>query len=203
VAKDDFDRLVPELDVLCTCTSVAVGDGPVVDLSASKPWLHVNAVGADFPGKTELGLDDLRASTVICDIVEQCLIEGESQRLARHELGPDMVALVSAGVGASLAGERTVFDSTGWSFEDLIAAQLFIGHAERLGLGKIVTLHHEPIDPYSPYELLSDAGSPAKGLRLAPLIDPNDASEPELGNPPQAGFGLAIAGEHSPRLVEG
>lgn len=153
VGRERFDRLVGELDVLCTCTSVDIGAEPVVSLEHARSTLHVNAVGADFPGKTELDLGDLRRSVVIPDVADQCMIEGESQRLDRVELGPSM-AEVLAGDGLDLGRTLTVFDSTGWSFEDLLAARLFHAHARRLGLGQRVALQRTPADPYDPYESL-------------------------------------------------
>lgn len=147
----EFSAAVPILDVLCTCTSVAPGAGPVVDLQATKSNLHVNAVGADFPGKTELPVEFLRAAVVIPDVTEQCLVEGESQRLKAADLGPDMVSLLQ-NQNDELAQRVTVFDSTGWAFEDLIAAELFADHADRLELGRRLQFVHNPIDPYDPYE---------------------------------------------------
>jgi len=141
------------MDVICTCTSVPIGDGAVVDLSRARSDLHVNAVGADFPGKTELPLDYLRSSIVIPDVIDQCLIEGESQRLDRSELGPSMVDVL-AGSSVPLVDSATVFDSTGWSYEDLLAARLFWRHAVRLGLGTSVELQRAPSNPYDPYETL-------------------------------------------------
>jgi ornithine cyclodeaminase/alanine dehydrogenase-like protein (mu-crystallin family) len=152
VSRAAFDERVGDMDVVCTCTSVPIGEGPVVDLSRARPGLHVNAVGADFPGKTELPIDFLRRAIVIPDVVEQCLVEGESQRLQRDELGPDIVDVLSG--PTSLVGETTVFDSTGWSFEDLLAARLFHEHALRLDRGTFVELQRAPIDPYDPYETL-------------------------------------------------
>lgn len=165
VGIDEFNARVAELSVVCTCTSVPIGDDPVVDLSLRRQDLHVNAVGADFPGKTELAIEALRASVVIPDVVEQCLIEGEAQRLDRSELGPSMVDVLS-GVAPSLVDEFTVFDSTGWSFEDLLAARLFRSHAVRLGLGTEVSLQRTPVDPYDPYETLRPrSGEASAGLR--------------------------------------
>lgn len=157
VGIDRFNQVVGELDVLCTCTSVPIGEGPVVGLARASASLHVNAVGADFPGKTELPLDYLRSTLVIPDVVAQCMIEGESQQLDEAELGPSMVEVLAGGAGdtwdkTDLPSQRTVFDSTGWSYEDLLSAQLFLDHAQRLGLGTTVDLQLEPIDPYDPYE---------------------------------------------------
>jgi ornithine cyclodeaminase/alanine dehydrogenase-like protein (mu-crystallin family) len=149
-----FEALVPELDVLCTCTSVEIDHGPVVELRQAKPSLHINAVGSDFPGKVELPIDYLRSSVVIPDAVEQCLAEGESQQLTADDLGPDMVAVLNDPANRELVSQRTVFDSTGWSYEDLVAARLFATHAEKLGLGTDLRLQHRPIDPYDPLEAL-------------------------------------------------
>ena len=153
VDSDTFDQTIGDFDVICTCTSVAIGEGPVVRLAGARANLHINAVGADFPGKTELPLDYLRTSTVIPDVVGQCLIEGECQVLDQSELGPSMAELLSE-PDRHLVDSPTVFDSTGWSYEDLLAAQLFGRHAQRLGLGTSVALQRLPIDPYDPYETL-------------------------------------------------
>ncbi|MEM7323088.1 MAG: ornithine cyclodeaminase family protein [Actinomycetota bacterium] len=142
------------LDVLCTCTSVEVDHGPVIDLGVAKPSLHINAVGSDFPGKVELPIEYLRGAVVVPDDRAQCLAEGESQQLDPAEVGPDMVAVLTDPAHRELVNRRTVFDSTGWSYEDLIAARLFMRHADRLGLGTEVALQHKPIDPYNPLELL-------------------------------------------------
>jgi ornithine cyclodeaminase/alanine dehydrogenase-like protein (mu-crystallin family) len=150
----DFGDLGGELDVLCTCTSVEVDKGPVVELRAMKPGVHVNAVGSDFAGKIELPVEFLRSAVVVPDVVEQCLAEGESQQLERHELGPDAVAVLRDPANRELVNQRTVFDSTGWSYEDLLAAQLFMAHAERLGRGTVLALQHRPDDPYDPLDIL-------------------------------------------------
>ncbi len=155
--REGFEQLVPELDVLCTCTSVEIDHGPVVELRDAKPSLHVNAVGSDFPGKIELPLSYLQGAVVVPDAVDQCLAEGESQQLAADDLGPDMVAVLTDPANRELVNQRTVFDSTGWSYEDLIAAQLFLGHAQRMGLGTTIDLQLEPDDPYDPYELVRSA----------------------------------------------
>ncbi|MGH1488442.1 MAG: ornithine cyclodeaminase family protein [Acidimicrobiales bacterium] len=150
----DFCDAVENFDVLCTCTTVEVDKGPVVDLKNVRPGLHINAVGSDFPGKVELPVDYLQTAVVIPDVVEQCLVEGESQQLSADQLGPDMVAVLTDPANRELVNQRTVFDSTGWSYEDQIAAKMFLQHATRLGVGTQVRLQHTPVDPYDPYEVL-------------------------------------------------
>ncbi|MEX1287292.1 MAG: ornithine cyclodeaminase family protein, partial [Acidimicrobiia bacterium] len=41
-------------DVVCTQTSIPAGKGPLFERAEVRPWLHVNAVGSDLPGKVEL-----------------------------------------------------------------------------------------------------------------------------------------------------
>ncbi|MGI9594754.1 MAG: ornithine cyclodeaminase family protein [Acidimicrobiales bacterium] len=150
----EFSDVVEELDALCTCTSVEIDKGPVVELRNAGPGLHINAVGSDFPGKIELPVEYLRSAVVVPDVIDQCLVEGESQQLTPDEVGPDMVRVLTDPANRELVNQRTVFDSTGWAYEDQIAAKIFLDHATRLGIGTPVRLQHIPIDPYDPYEIL-------------------------------------------------
>ncbi len=153
VDADDISRLVATSDVICTATSVDVDAGPVIPDTAMRPWLHVNAVGADFCGKRELPESLVRRALVCPDVASQCLLEGESQVLREADLGPDLIRLVQE--RPRWERERaalTVFDSTGWALEDLVAAELVLEHAERLQLGIVVDLLPIPRDPHDPYE---------------------------------------------------
>ncbi len=149
-------RLV-QADVICTCTSVDPGEGPVLLEGDFDSALHINAVGADFPGKLELPRTLVDRALVIPDHAEQCLVEGEAQTLQQEDLGPELWELVAEGAHAH-RNELTVFDSTGWAFEDLIAAELLLAHAERIGAGHEIELQPAPRDPYDPYEQVRPSG---------------------------------------------
>lgn len=152
---DDAADVLAASDILCTATSVDPGAGPVFADMEHRPWLHINAVGADLPGKRELPASLVQRATVVPDVLEQCLVEGECQQLRRDEVGPDIVAVVrDREHHERLRDSLTVFDSTGWALEDLIVAELMIAHAERLGEGVVVDLQPHPQDPYDPYEFL-------------------------------------------------
>ena len=152
---DRADDVLRDADVLCTATSVAPDAGPVVTDGEHRPWLHVNAVGSDHPGKIELPRSLLDRATVFPDLREQCRIEGECQQLDPDELGPELHALVrDRSMHEALRNTLTVFDSTGWALEDLIAAELALDHAERLDEGFVLDLQPIPRDPHDPYEFL-------------------------------------------------
>lgn len=153
LGADQLSVLTTEADIICTVTSVGVGDGPVFTDVGLRSGLHINAVGSDFPGKLELPRSLLRRALVCPDVVEQCLREGESQQLERAMLGPDLADLVRN--KANWIGHRetlTVFDSTGWALEDLVAAEMMLDHAQRLGVGLDIELHLASNDPYDVYE---------------------------------------------------
>lgn len=144
-------------DLLCTATSVAPGEGPVIDGGALRPWVHINAVGSDFPGKTELPEELVRRAWVCADFREQALREGECQRLAPEEIGASLDEVVQAPHRFShLRGETTIFDSTGFALEDQAAMEVLLAHAHRLGLGTEVPLESISHDPWDPYALVRE-----------------------------------------------
>lgn len=161
IADADRSRtILGEVDVLCTCTSVDIGAGPVIDDTEARPWLHVNAVGADFPGKLELPAEFVRRTFVVPDVLSQCLLEGECQQVPSSAIGPELAELVARGHSDALRDRVTVFDSTGWAVEDDVALRLAVELATSLGLGTEVRLECLPIDPHDPYHLRNAPGTP-------------------------------------------
>ena len=157
-------------DVVTTSTSVGIGEGPLFDDATTKPWLHVNAVGSDFPGKVELPPSFLQQSLVCPDNRAQAMKEGECQQLEPHEIGPSLAELIAAPEAYRSHRERTtVFDSTGWALEDRIGIRLLLHHANRLDLGLFLELEDVSDDPLNPYdfERTSDARSVAIGVMEA------------------------------------
>jgi ornithine cyclodeaminase/alanine dehydrogenase-like protein (mu-crystallin family) len=141
-------------DVLCTVTSVPVGGGPVVPAGPRLPHLHVNAIGADEQGKTELPRAMLDDAFICVDHPGQARTEGEFQQLPDRELGPALADLCAA---PDLAGPHraglTVLDSTGSAFADHIALDVLLGFADELGLGHKMAIESAPEDVLDPYSL--------------------------------------------------
>jgi ornithine cyclodeaminase/alanine dehydrogenase-like protein (mu-crystallin family) len=123
--------------------------------------LHVNAVGADFPGKHELPEAFLKRCLVVPDFTEQACKEGECQNLETTDIGPDLATMVRS-QGANLDGRNrlTVFDSTGYALEDLAAAELAIELAAKYNIGSSVQLAPIAGDPLDPYQLVQAPATP-------------------------------------------
>ncbi len=153
--------IVRTSDILTTATSVGVNRGPVFRDSRVKPWLHMNAVGSDFPGKVEIPVTLLRRSFVCPDFRAQAVNEGECQQLAPEEIGPDLDQLVKDEVEFHGMQQRlTVFDSTGFALEDLVAMGLLLDRAQELGLGRRIAVENISHDPRDPYCFLNGEGAP-------------------------------------------
>nr|WP_279616872.1 BTAD domain-containing putative transcriptional regulator [Streptomyces caeruleatus] len=101
--------------MICTVTSVGVGDAPVLLGENLRPHVHINAVGADPPGKVEIPLPVLKSALVTADHPEQARREGGSQQLGEADLGPDLMDLMALCVTPAPAARHrnrtTVFDT--------------------------------------------------------------------------------------------
>jgi ornithine cyclodeaminase/alanine dehydrogenase-like protein (mu-crystallin family) len=163
-----LDEIARGSDIICTVTSVAPHEGPVIDLTGCTPWLHVNAVGSDLPGKTELSVSFLRESLVVPDFTSQASREGESQRLDTSEIGPELHEVVSDPERfASWRSRHTVFDSTGFALEDLAVLELVESLAIEHGIGRTIELEAIGGDPRDPYGFV---GEPAAAGVVARIL---------------------------------
>lgn len=156
------DRATLEADahIICTATSVAPGEGPVLNHERLHPAVHINAVGADMPGKTEMPLALLKSAHVCPDYLPQAVLEGECQRLAAEQIGPSLIDLAKTpNAYASLRNEQTVFDSTGFALEDMVAMRQMLDYAKELGLGQSVAVESMAYDALNPYSFVQDAVS--------------------------------------------
>jgi ornithine cyclodeaminase/alanine dehydrogenase-like protein (mu-crystallin family) len=163
IERAPLDEVVQQADVICTATSVGVGEGPLFDGIEPRPWAHFNAVGSDFQGKFELPASLLRRSFVCPDFRQQALLEGECQQLTPAEVGPNLFEVVQRREQfGSLTERLTVFDSTGWALEDHVTMELLMAHASALGVGRRIAIETASADALNPYDFLAaPASAPA------------------------------------------
>jgi ornithine cyclodeaminase len=94
------------------------------------PGMHLNAVGGDCPGKTELHPDLLRMPNlnVFVEYEPQSRIEGEIQQMNADYPVTEFAGLVRGTVqGRTDAAQITVFDSVGFALEDYSALRFLHG----------------------------------------------------------------------------
>ncbi|WP_437804333.1 hypothetical protein [Sorangium sp. So ce693] len=114
---------------------------PVVQSAWVRPGAHINAMGADAPGKQELDPGILRDARVIIDDWHQATESGEvnvplhAGALRREHIQGtlgDVVAGKSSGRGEAVI---TVFDSTGLAIQDVALARVIYAAAREQGAG--------------------------------------------------------------------
>ncbi len=158
VRSCSLEELERNADIICTATSVDEGADPVMTGENLKPHVHINAVGADIIGKTELPLSVLKRSFVCPDFPEQALVEGECQQLQPEEVGSSLMeAIERPEEFYHWREQQTVFDSTGLAIEDHVALSIMQELVQAHGLGQRLQLEYCPNDPYNPYEFITSS----------------------------------------------
>lgn len=86
------------------------------------PGVHINGVGGDCPGKTELHRDILMRSDIFVEYPPQTRIEGEIQQLAPdHPVEELWRVIAGKAEGRRDKSQITLFDSVGFATEDFSA----------------------------------------------------------------------------------
>ena len=132
-----------------------------------EPGMHINAVGGDCPGKTELHADVLRGARVFVEYEPQTRVEGDIQQLP-HDFPVVDLWRVLAGTetGRERADQVTVFDSVGFALEDYSTLRYVLAQAEQRALGVDVELVPWADDPKDLFRY-TRCGAPRAVLRRA------------------------------------
>jgi ornithine cyclodeaminase len=86
------------------------------------PGVHINAVGGDCPGKTELHRDILERASIFVEYPPQTRVEGEIQQLAPDHPVTELWKVVTGQTtGRANDAQITLFDSVGFATEDFSA----------------------------------------------------------------------------------
>ncbi|HVK33752.1 MAG TPA: ornithine cyclodeaminase [Burkholderiaceae bacterium] len=113
-----------------------------------EPGMHLNAVGGDCPGKTELHAEVLRGASVFVEYERQTRIEGDLQQMPADFAVTELWRVLAGEVhGRSSADEVTVFDSVGFALEDFSALHFLFDAARELGIGDTIQLVPRLADP--------------------------------------------------------
>ncbi len=110
--------------------------------------VHINGVGGDCPGKTELHRDILLRSAIFVEYPPQTRIEGEIQQLdPDHPVTELWQVMVGQAAGRTSADQVTLFDSVGFAIEDFSALRYIRSKLEATGLFDQLDMIADPDDP--------------------------------------------------------
>ena len=167
---------------VCTSTAQAVqGADIVTTITADKacativtadmlaPGMHLNAVGGDCPGKTELAAEVLHAAKVFVEFTPQTRIEGDIQQMPADFAVTELWEVLSGRCsGRESDAQITVFDSVGFALEDFSALRFMHDAALALGYGERLALIPQMADPKNLFGTLLEGISHPATHPLAP-----------------------------------
>ena len=149
-------------DIITTCTADK-RNARVLDSVDVAPGVHVNAVGGDCPGKTELDPAILERGDVFVEYAPQTRIEGEIQ----HQTPDFPVTEVwrvfrGEAPGRTTEEQITVFDSVGFALADFSMLHVLADAAAARDLGTLIDLTADPDDPKDLFALVAPAPVPTR-----------------------------------------
>jgi len=134
-------------DVITTCTADKSNAIVLTDAMVG-PGVHVNAIGGDCPGKTELATGILPRSRVFVEYTPQTRVEGEIQHQPADFPVTELWEVVTgARPGRQDPSDITLFDSVGFAIEDFSALRHLAASVDGTDFYALVDLVAEPADP--------------------------------------------------------
>lgn len=139
----EYDCTVESLERVCDCDVLVTTTPSRIPLIRNE-WvhegMHINAIGADAPGKQELDPAILKRAQVFVDDPAQAVHSGEINVPIRNGLYCEQD--ISGTIGEVVIGKKkrrdrnavTIFDSTGLAIQDLAIAAIALQHGKRIDL---------------------------------------------------------------------
>jgi ornithine cyclodeaminase len=120
--------------------------------------VHINAIGGDCPGKTELHRDILTRATTFVEFEPQTRIEGEIQQMdGDYPVTEFWRVLAGEMPGRRDARQITLFDSVGFATEDFSALRYILGKIAGSPFYQPIDMLADPDDPRDLFGMLQRA----------------------------------------------
>ncbi len=134
-------------DIVTTCTADKT-QATVLHAEWVEPGMHLNAIGGDCPGKTELDAAILTMADVFVEYTPQTRIEGEIQQADADFPVTELWEVVQGRAsGRTSESQVTLFDSVGFAIEDFAALRYVSDAVLGTDFFDVLDLVAEPEDP--------------------------------------------------------
>lgn len=141
-------------EIITTCTADKKSATILTD-NMIGAGVHINAIGGDCPGKTELHRDILLRSDIFVEYPEQTWIEGEIQQLDQtHPITELWKVITGQAQGRTSAEQITLFDSVGFAIEDFSALRYILNAIEGTAFFTQLDMLADPDDPRDLFGML-------------------------------------------------
>ncbi|WP_422028059.1 ornithine cyclodeaminase [Roseovarius sp.] len=159
VACQSAEEAMEGAQIITTCTADKQYATILTDNMVGS-GVHINAIGGDCPGKTELAPGVLHRSSIFVEYPEQTRIEGEIQQLAPDHPVTELWRVMNGEAqGRTSAQQITLFDSVGFAIEDFSALRYIRDHIGNTDFYLELDLLADPDDPRDLFGMLQRAGA--------------------------------------------
>lgn len=158
VSCSDAQQAIEGAQIITTCTADRAY-ATILSDNMVGAGIHINAIGGDCPGKTELHKDILARADTFVEFEPQTRIEGEIQQMdAAYPVTEFWRVLNGEADGRRDARQITLFDSVGFATEDFSALRYV--HAKLAGTDffQSIDILADPDDPRDLFGMLQRAG---------------------------------------------
>lgn len=145
-------------EIITTCTADKQYATILTD-EMVMPGVHINAIGGDCPGKTELDKNILLRSDVFVEYTPQTRIEGDIQQLdGDHPVTEMWQVMTGTAEGRRSREQITCFDGVGFAVEDFSALRYIYEQVKKSGAYTNLDMIADPDDPRDLFGMLVRAG---------------------------------------------
>ena len=145
-ACDSGEEAVAGAEIITPCTADKQYATILTDNMVGS-GIHINAIGGDCPGKTELHRDILLRADIFVEYPEQTRIEGEIQQLEPDHPVTELWEVITGKTqGRRGPDQITLFDSVGFATEDFSALRYVRDQLDRTGHYTLLDLLADPDD---------------------------------------------------------
>jgi ornithine cyclodeaminase len=151
------EEAIEGAQILTTCTADKAQATILTDNMVGA-GVHINAIGGDCPGKTEIAPAILRRGTIFVEYPPQTRIEGDIQQLdADHPVTEIWQVLTGQAPGRTSDKQITLFDSVGFAIEDFSALRYVRDRIKGTDYFYALDLLADPEDPRDLFGMLQRA----------------------------------------------
>lgn len=156
-AYASVQEAVRGVDIITTVTADKT-NAAILTADMIEAGMHINAVGGDCPGKTEIPPEVLQLARVFVEYEPQTRIEGDLQQMSADFAVTELwEVLCGKAPGRTHASDITLFDSVGFALEDFSMLRFLRDSALAQGLGQQIDVIPQLADPKDLYQLIKPA----------------------------------------------
>ncbi|MEX5576460.1 ornithine cyclodeaminase [Pseudophaeobacter sp. A-200-2] len=153
------EEAIEGAQILTTCTADKQY-ATILSDNMVGPGVHINAIGGDCPGKTELAAGILSRSDVFVEFPPQTRIEGEIQQMpVDFEVTEMWQVITGQKKGRRDDRQITLFDSVGFAIEDFSALRYIRDQIKGSEFFIELDMLADPDDPRDLFGMLQRAGT--------------------------------------------